>query len=204
MRLKDKSLIDCYAQDKTFFSALLIAVIFVSSIAGTSFYYNGIIKDRDAQITLINNQIDNLTSQVSNLTAQIADLSPAYRVTRLGINEISARDTFNDPYPELYIEGSVTNTGERTGYNAGLHVIAYNAAGECKINMTLPLASATAAYDAQSSFFVTTKLGKLYGGATADIDIDINHQGVVTNWTVTPCGQILHNWTILDLPAPKS
>jgi len=46
-------------KSKTFLSALLIAVIFVSSIAGITFYYNGIVNDRNSKIALMNTQIAN-------------------------------------------------------------------------------------------------------------------------------------------------
>ena len=54
--------------------SVLIAVLFVSAIAGTIVYYNAVVNDRNSKIASLNNQIANLTSQVSNLTAQIITL----------------------------------------------------------------------------------------------------------------------------------
>lgn len=72
-----------------------IAVVFVSSIAGKAFYYNGKVNERNsriaslnAQIANLNNEIANLTSQVSNRTEQIANLTstnPKVRITNFSL-----------------------------------------------------------------------------------------------------------------------
>lgn len=51
-------------------SATVIAILFVSAISGTVFYYNGVVNDRDSKIALLNTQIAKLNSQISNLTSQ--------------------------------------------------------------------------------------------------------------------------------------
>jgi hypothetical protein len=53
---------------------ILIAILFVSAIAGTIFYYNGVATDRNSKIASLNNQIAKLNSKISNLTAQINNL----------------------------------------------------------------------------------------------------------------------------------
>jgi len=112
----------------------------------------------------------------------------AHIVSSLTITE------FSSPPPNLLnISGNVSNTGEMTAYNAGLHVVAYTATGTLEINVTVPLA-----YDETfnqdfgtgaigggligGSYSVTT----LDSGQTAQIFLDIYHEGTVSNWTVTP------------------
>ena len=100
----------------------------------------------------------------------------------------------SSPPPNLLnINGNVTNTGEATAYNAGLHVIAYSATRTLEINVTVPLA-----YDEtfNQDFGTGAVGGGLIGGSysvttldseqTVQIFLDIYHEGTVTNWTVTP------------------
>ena len=50
-------------------SALIVAVLFVSAIAGTIIYGNREIKDGNSKIASLNGQIANLNSQILNLTS---------------------------------------------------------------------------------------------------------------------------------------
>jgi len=175
-------------------SFLIVAILFVSAIAGTISYYNGVVNDRNSKIALLNSQIANLNNEITNLSSQNheANLTSPYLATALGATEIAS-----NPYNRLWISGSVTNTGEGTAYNAGLHVVAYAANGKVEVNMTVPLnnndvvnygtdaATDASAYvgngDNNPSFFLVS----LGGGGTAVIGINIFHEGVVSNWTVT-------------------
>jgi cell division protein FtsL len=49
-------------------SFLIIAILFVSAIAGTILYYNGVVNDKNSHIASLNNQMGNLNSQISNLS----------------------------------------------------------------------------------------------------------------------------------------
>jgi hypothetical protein len=121
----------------------------------------------------------------------------------------------NFPTPLLYnhllIMGSVTNTGVTTAYNAGLHVVAYQADGKVQINMTVPLdnwANETTnentdfapvfGTDASTQIYgnESLQLGNLYSGQNITIILGIFHHGTVTNWTITPV------WT--SNPAPTT
>lgn len=80
-----------------------------------------------------------------------------------------------------------------TAYNAGLKVIAYAANGILEINMTVPLDGAfatdnTIANSAKSYFsaFYPLRFGNAYVNGNTAVNIDIYHEGVVSNWTVTP------------------
>ena len=185
--------------------SVLIAILFVGAIAGTMFYYNGIVNGRNSkinslntQIANLNNKIANLNNQITNLSSQLhvfgqANLTSPYLVTALGITEIAS-----NPYNRLWISGSVTNTGEGTAFNAGLHVIAYAANGTLEVNITVPLnnnnvvnygtdaATGAQAYTANGDNNPSFFLVALGGGGTAVIGINIFHEGTVTNWTVTP------------------
>jgi hypothetical protein len=195
-------------------SALIVAVLFVSAIAGTIIYCNGVIKDGNSKIASLNGQIADLSSQILNLTS-------ANLVTALGVTEVPYDSPNNFPSPLLYnhlfITGSVTNTGEGTAYNAGLHVVAYEANGKVEVNMTVPLDgpenvtgneitilapvfgtnAATQIYGNDS-----LQLGELYSGQTASISLGIFHEGTVTNWTITPVWTTAPQATPIPTPAP--
>ncbi len=165
-------------------SFLIVAILFVSAIAGTIFYYN--------------NKVSNLNSQISNLKAQLKKLTTANLTTALGIAEVIPNNSGNKGNPtkfnNLYITGSVANTGQSTAYNAGLHVVAYDAIGKVEINMTVPMDyDATFGTDAATNAYVSSiyqtsllQLGNLYSEQNVSIAIAIYHEGTVTNWTVTP------------------
>jgi uncharacterized protein YxeA len=205
---------------KTVVIYVMIAILF----AGTIFYYNWVANDRNSQIASLNtqitnhnneianqkNEISNLTAQVLSLKGQAAKLSyltSANLVTTLGITEVpgSSSSYMGGLVPTpvrfnyLFIEGSVTNTGKGTAYNAGLHVVAYSANGTLEINMTVPLVEGASfgsdkATDAYLNVSSSPTLGALYSEHTADVYVNIFHEGTVSTWTVTPV------WTNSKLP----
>ncbi len=186
---------------------LIIAILFVGTIAGTISYFNGVLNDKNLKISSLNsqlanqnNEIANLNKQISNLTGQVTNLLPsAYLVSSLGVTDV-ARDYFYQmPFPQaynhLFLDGSVTNTGKGTAYNAGLLVVAYNATGTLEVNMTVPLYgngagfgtdNATKAYVSSIDNIYSSQLGSLFSGQTATVVLAIYHEGNVSNWTVTP------------------
>jgi len=160
-------------------SFLVIVLLFVSAIAGTIFYYNGIVNSENSKITSQNNEIANLIRQISNITTQIANLTTANLVPALVVTEVGA---FTPPRADyLSITGSVNNTGKGIAYNAGLHVVAYSAAGTVEINMTVPLT-----IDVEVEIGSSLPLGNLDAGQSAIVVLDIQHLGTVTSWTITP------------------
>jgi hypothetical protein len=185
-------------------TALIIAVLFASAFVGTVYYYNGLLTDRDSKIAALNTQlqqqqyeIGNLTNQLSNLSHQITNLTTANLVSDLGVKEVAKGYNYGGtvPYNHLMVSGSVTNVGQGTAYNAGLHVTAYSSDGSLEINMTVPLlANAVYPTDNATMNFVGSHigvsnqtLGYLLGNSSAYItEIDIYHEGAVSNWTVTP------------------
>lgn len=178
---------------------LFTIILLVSAIVGMIFYFNGVLNDRNSKIALLNkeiaklnDEISNLNSEISNLTSQITNLTTANLVTALGIKDLQ-----NSEWPSYYyldIDGSVINTGEGTAYNVGLHVVAYNAQGILEINMTVPLEDYGVFYaDNKTEALLSSHIGAsgqiigtVYTNQTAAILVDIYHQGVVSNWTVTP------------------
>jgi hypothetical protein len=163
------------------------------------------------QIATQKNEIANLTSQVKHIHDEEANITK-----KLGVKEISNQTTsalgYYVMYDALFIKGTVINTGNLTAYNAGLKVVAYSADGVLEINMTVPLVHGAAYYIGSSSYYGdvidfgtdnatqaiassldsyigstdSLKLGDLYGGQTVPVNINILHEGIVTNWTVTP------------------
>ena len=77
-------------------TALIITVLFVSAIAGTIFYYNGVVDQKNSEIASLNtqlqqekNEIANLTSKISSLNQEIANLTTANLVTELVVKEVA-------------------------------------------------------------------------------------------------------------------
>jgi hypothetical protein len=167
--------------------AIGIVILFVSAFAGLSYYYNGLLADRDSKIASLNTQIANLNSQI----AQEPNFTNPRILTQLGVTEIGGSSPYYYGGPwRLFIQGSAVNVGNMTAYNAGLRVIAYSGTGQLEINMTVPLVNG---YNYGTDASLVTgyeigpqQLGNLTGGQYAIIDLDIYHEGVVTNWTVTP------------------
>lgn len=162
---------------------------------------------QDAKIALLqkqeqnlNNQIANLTSQISSLKVQMTNSKTADLATALSEKEIISSDftaTESIPYNYLYISGLVNNTGYGTAYNTGLHVVAYDADSNSTldINLTVPLADgASLGTNSEIDTYLTNfrggvsslQLGSLGSGEIATVNIAIYHEGVVSNWTVTP------------------
>jgi hypothetical protein len=174
-----------------------IVILFVSAFAGLSYYYNGLLADRDSKIVSLNAQIANQNNQIANLNSQIAQ-EPNFTnpriMTQLGVAEIggSSPHAYDAKYWRLFIQGSTLNAGQLTAYNAGLRVIAYSTGGQLVINMTVPLVNGyNYAADASVASSIgynigPQQLGNLTGGQYAIVALDIYHEGFVINWTVTP------------------
>jgi len=197
---------------------VVVALLFISSIAGTIVYCNGVINGGNSKITSLNSEIASLNSEVSNLKGQVANLNShlinltsANLVTALGVTEVPYNSPSNFPTPllynHLYISGSVTNTGEGTAYNAGLHVIAYAADGVPEVNMTVPLDGNVNVTGSEVTDFApvfgtdaatqiygndSLQLSNLFSGQTVTISLGIFHEGTAVNWTVTPVWTDIH------------
>ncbi len=181
--------------------SVLIAVLFVSAIAGTLSYYNNILAYQ-------NNEIANLTSQISKLNGIIANYPTVNLTAHLAVHELLGNESkdYNGkptpiPYNYLYITGSVSNSGKGTAYNVGLHVVAYDAFsnGTLDINTTFPLSGGIYGSDAGTDAFALKNyggynqvLGVVDGEQTVFIssepypDLSILHQSTISNWTITP------------------
>lgn len=175
--------------------SVLIAILFV----GTIFYYNGLVNDQTSKINSLNSQIANLNNEIANLNNEItnssnqANLTSPYLAAALGATELAG-----NPYNRIWISGSVTNTGEGTAFNAGLHVVAYASNGIVEVNMTVPLnnnnavnygtdnATGNSAYVANGDNHPSFFLVSLGGSGTAVIGINVFHEGTVSKWTITP------------------
>jgi hypothetical protein len=167
---------------------IAVAVLLGGVLAGIVTYYNSLLESKNSPITSLDTQIANLTTQVTNLTS-------ASLVTSLGIVDLGNTSSISRSYNRLFIEGSVTNNGQGEALNAGLHVLAFAADGTLEINTTVPLTygefgANAAIYSYIYSFdpYSTSspKFGNLSPGQSVDVDLDIYHEGTVTNWTVKP------------------
>jgi hypothetical protein len=172
----------------------------------------------EQQVEKENSQISNLTCQVTNLRNEITNLTSANLWSMLNVteepNNSDLVQTFptipvvSVPFNSLWINGSVTNTGHVTAYNAGLHVVGYASDGTLEVNMTVPLVT-NAVYGTDTAIDALIlnnprliegndigalhfgqigplQLGSLAVGQTGKVFLAIYHEGVVTNWTVTP------------------
>ena len=142
---------------------------------------------------------------MANLTSQLhvfgqENLTTPYLLTALGATEIAGGDGQNN---RLWIQGKVTNTGEGTAFNAGLHVVASAANGTVVLDLTVPLnnndvvnygseAASQSVYVANGDNNPSYFLPSLAGGGTAYVGLNVFHVGTASNWTVTAV------WT--DLP----
>jgi cell division protein FtsL len=76
---------------RTVITALIVAMLFVSAIAGTVVYYNTAVNNKNSKITSLQSQISNQNREIANLTTQIAvqpDLSKSHVITELGVIEL--------------------------------------------------------------------------------------------------------------------
>ena len=180
-------------------TALIIVILFVSAFAGTIAYYNGVVTDKNSQIASLNNQISNQSSEIANLTSQVRNLQS--QITILTTANLTASLSFLNSPPSPYggtgtlsiYDGSVHNVGKAEAYNAGLHVVAYDAQGVKEIDATVPLAfeeeftNPFGYFQAGSGLiggsYSVTSLG---AGQSAQIRLNIDYSGTVTNWNATP------------------
>ncbi len=183
----------------------LLIVLLVSSIAGTLFYYDGVIQEKDNRIASISNEIANINSTISSLNNQLTSLRANVTAPRL-VSQVTATNysalyiaQLGGGFPPsnfLEITGPVTNSGGGTAFNAGLHVLAYDAGGNAQINMTVPLSSGIFVTDDKilslfKNYYAWTgisssQLGNLTSGKTVTVKIDIYHEGTVNNWILIP------------------
>jgi hypothetical protein len=210
-------------------TSILIAILFVAAIAGTIIYCNVVIDGGNSKIASLNEQIANLNSKVSdlksqaaNVNSQITNLISPNIVTSLGVTEVPYDSPHNYPTPLLYnhllIMGSVTNTGLTAAYNAGLHVVAYQADGKIQINMTIPLDNGQNETTNENTDFApvfgtdastqiygneSLQLGNLYSGQNVTVTLGIFHHGTVTNWTITPVWTSNPTPTTIIPPTPS-
>jgi hypothetical protein len=181
-------------------AVLIIVILFVSAFVGTIAYYNGLVTDKNSQIASLDNQISNQSSEIANLTSQVRNLQG--QITILTTANLTASISFLETPPAraygsyigfLNLDGSVANVGKSMAYNAGLHVVAYDAQGVLEINATVPLAFEEEFTNPFGYFQVASGLiggsysvTKLGAGQSAQIRLNIDHLGTVTNWTATP------------------
>jgi hypothetical protein len=172
---------------------------------------NNQIANLNSQITNLTAQVANLRIEITNLTS--ANLVAMLNVTEEP-NNSDLVQTFPNipvtsvPYNSLWINGSIINTGHVTAFNAGLHVVGYASDGVLEINMTVPLVTnAVYGKDGATDALIlnnprltegndigalhfgqigSLQLGSLAIGQTGNVFLAIYHEGIVTNWTVTP------------------
>lgn len=170
----------------------VLLVITIASFTGALLYLYSQVNFRDSELVechttmdqqyqneaQLNSQINSLSTQIASLNGQIDNLKgvmTANLVTSLGIHEILNNATYDPNNPStfnyLYITGTVTNTGVVTADSAALIIVAYQANGNMVANQTVTLG------DIAPEQVVT------YPGNDG---ITVQHQGIATNWTITP------------------
>jgi hypothetical protein len=195
-------------------------VLIVSAIAGTIFIENKGTYDKslvniNPQTTTPNGQ--SLAQEETPPTELSAILNETVAKNNLVLVTIPPETpVYNVQYDSLWINGSVTNIGQTSAVNVGLHVEAYAEDGSLEINMIVPLANAVYGTDSQTIAFISNfadysltlngivisdyapsgslplghagspKLGSLDPGQTVSVTLSIYHEGTVSNWTVTP------------------
>ncbi len=199
---------------------LIIAVLIVSAIAGTILFDNK--GTYDKSLVNINPQTKTTNGQsLAQEEAPPTELSAILNETVVKNNLVLVTippetPVYNVQYDSLWINGSVTNIGQASAVNAGLHVEAYAEDGSLEINMIVPLANAVYGTDSHTISFISNFadysltlngivigdyapsgslplghtgsliFGSLDPGQTVSITLAIYHEGTVSNWTVTP------------------
>jgi hypothetical protein len=119
--------------------------------------------------------------------AEIANLKKPDLVTALDVSEVVSNLAYNENDPSTYnhllITGIVTNRGLSTAYNAGLHVVSINVAGEVLINMTVPIGAGTYGLEGNNG---PSTLSGAESQETLEAQLAIYHEGVASSWTITP------------------
>jgi hypothetical protein len=200
------------------FVAILVVVVLLITLLVTTLYYSNLVNDKDSKISALESQITSLTS--ANLKTQLN--GTIVTNNNVLVKMFPEIPTTSVPYNSLWINGSITNTGQTAALNAGLYVAAYAPEGNLAINMTVPLTNAVYGTDSATQNFISSlpnyvvtigggigrgyvpagslplghsgslALGSLEVGHAANVILAIYYEGAVTNWTVTPV------WT--DIP----
>ncbi len=192
---------------------LVVSLFFAIIFAGILSCYFYVIIFQDYKIASLSSEVQNLNSEIENLTNQIPSLQnqtinftaaylaagfKANLTTALQGKEIVTSDfatTQSIPFNYFYVSGTVTNNGNGTAFQVGLHVIAYDLYNHTSdIDMTLPLGGTFGTDDRTNNYIAKSyggytwsfQLENLGSGQTKTTNIQIFHEGTVSNWTITP------------------
>lgn len=159
-----------------------IIVVFSVAIAGLIFYYNGLLTEKDSQISSLNSQINALNSQIANLQQPFLVTKFSVGVkqnTNLVVNNVEMSGHV------FFITGSITNQGKSTAYNVKLSVVANDIYGSKVIDMTVPLTG---------NFVVREDPSLMVGNNViiepiqtfSYVNVNIMCETVPVTWTITP------------------
>jgi hypothetical protein len=188
------------------FVAILVVAVLLITLLFTILYYNNIVSDNNSKISALESQVNYLNNEIDGLmektngSSGAGNLTAPSLYTSLGVTEITGTNGLNN---RLWIQGIVTNLGEGTAFNSGLHITAHSSNGTIVLNITVPLnnnnvvnyaskEASQSAYVSNGDNYPSYFLTSLAGGGTAVIGINVFHIGTASNWTVTPI------WT--DIP----
>jgi hypothetical protein len=186
--------------------AILVIAVLLITLLATTLYYNNLVSDKVSKISSLESQVSYLNNEIAGLmektngSRSIGNLTAPSLYNSLGVTEIAGTNGLDN---HLWIQGIVTNLGEGTAFNAGLHIIAHSSNGTTVLNITVPLnnnnvvnyaskEASQSAYVSNGDNYPSYFLTSLAGGGTAVIGINVFHIGTAFNWTVTPI------WT--DIP----
>lgn len=95
--------------------SLIIAMLFVSSIAGTIIYYNGTLTSKDSEIGSLNNQINQLQTENDALNQQLNQQINRYLgLSQVKISSLGWVSGFN-PVGSVFLENQVKVTVKNEG-----------------------------------------------------------------------------------------
>jgi hypothetical protein len=154
----------------------------------------------------------NLKKQISTLDDELASYKTANLETALGITEIqtaipSIRNSPSIDSPDVgnfkvwsnvWITGSVFNSGKSMAYNAGLRVLAFENNSNLLMNTTVPLMSGTFSYNDNESLIpdITQPTPFVFGNILSQqnttVRISIYHEGTFSNSTTY---ELIPVWT---------
>lgn len=178
--------------------ALLVIVLFASSLSSVAIYYISVMSDKDSQISALKSQVSTLQSQISVLQSKIASLKTANITTALGIVDLPPDKTYQmypyDNKSRVWITGSILNAGGGWALNPRLQVLAFDENGKTLMNTTTSVRYGVWDIERNSKgiYFNSVEFEDMCPQQSATVSLSIYHEGFFPNSTTY---RIVPVWT---------
>jgi hypothetical protein len=183
---------------KVAIAALLVIVLFASSLSSTAIYYANVISDKDSKMSALQSQVSNLQSQIAMLQSQIESAKTANIVTSLGVIDIPADKTYqmypSDNKSHVWITGTIFNAGGGWALNPKLQVLAFDENGKQLMNTTTSVRNGVwdAERNSKGIYFNSGEFNDMCPQQNTTVSLSIYHEGFFPNSTTY---RIVPLWT---------